>query len=60
MNILVTTKDTGPTGWNVIPVDDTNVFFDPSKVDEADLYEKVELMRAGNFEPLFEIAEVDI
>jgi len=34
-HVLVTDSDSGPEGWEFVTVQDLNVFYDPSKMDEA-------------------------
>ena len=59
-NILVTTKMEGPDGWDVVPMDDTNVFFDPKKVDEEVVAGLVSTALNGNLKPLQKVASFDI
>jgi hypothetical protein len=40
--VLVTDRDTGPEDWEMIPVQDLNVFYNPKAVDEADIVRIVE------------------
>jgi hypothetical protein len=60
MNILVTDKDEGPAGWDVVPMDDVNVFFDPKKVDEEVVAGLVSTAMNGNSEPLERVADYDL
>ena len=57
MKILVTNKFEGPEGWDVIPMWDDHVFFDPNAVDEIDVIEPVEKAKNGDLEPLKAAAE---
>ncbi len=36
-HVLVTDLDSGPKGWEVMPMQDLNVFYDPAKFDETDM-----------------------
>jgi hypothetical protein len=60
MDILVTNKDTGPEGWDVIPLFDENVFFNPNTTDEVAVIEMVELAKNGNLELLKKAATYDL
>lgn len=60
MNILVTTKMDGPKGWDVVPMADENVFFDPQKVDEEVVAGLVSMAMNGNMEPLQRVADYDL
>lgn len=60
MDILVTNKDNGPEGWDVIPLFDENVFFNPNTTDEVAVIEMVELAKNGNLEPLKKAATYDL
>jgi len=60
MDILVTTKDTGPEGWDVIPMFDENIFFNPNTTDEVAVIEMIELAKNGNLEPLKKAATYDL
>lgn len=60
MKILVTNKFKGPEGWDVIPMWDDNVFFDPNAVDEIDVITLVEKAKNGDLEPLKVAAEFDL
>jgi hypothetical protein len=60
MNILVTDKDAGPSGWEVVPMDDVNVFFDPQKVDEEIVAGLVSMAMNGDMKPLQRAADYDL
>ena len=60
MNILVTDKDAGPSGWEVVPMDDVNVFFDPQKVDEEIVAGLVGMAMNGDMKPLQRAADYDL
>lgn len=60
MNILVTDKMEGPAGWDVVPMDDVNVFFDPKKVDEEIVAGLVSMAMNGNDKPLQRAADYDL
>jgi hypothetical protein len=36
-HVLVTDAEAGPEGWELVPVQDLNVFYNPAKMDEADM-----------------------
>jgi len=59
MDILVTDKETGPQGWEMIPVDDVNVFYDPKTVDEAKITQMVEDFSNGDTDEMDEHADFD-
>lgn len=59
-DILVTTKDTGPEGCDVIPLFDENIFFNPNTTDEVAVIEMIELAKNGNLEPLKKAATYDL
>ena len=59
MDILVTDKETGPEGWEMIPVNDVNVFYDPTTVDEAKIAQMCEDFANGDTEEMDENAEFD-
>jgi hypothetical protein len=60
MDILVTNKENGPEGWDVIPLFDENVFFNPKTTDEVTVIEMVELAKNGNLEPLKKASTYDL
>lgn len=59
-SILVTTKMEGPEGWDVVPMDDVNVFFDPQKVDEEVVAGLVSRALNGDMKPLQRVADYDM
>jgi hypothetical protein len=60
MDILVTHRMECPRGWDVIPMFDENVFFNPATTDEVALIEMVELAKNGNLEPLKAVARFEL
>jgi len=59
-HILVTDKMEGPAGWDVVPMDDVNVFFDPLKVDEEVVTGLVSTALNGDMKPLQRVAAYDM
>jgi hypothetical protein len=59
MDILITDKEKGPVGWEMIPVDDVNVFYNPKTVDEATITQMVEDFANGDTESMDENATFD-
>ena len=58
-HVLVTDQDTGPEGWEQIPVQDLNVFYDPTKMDEIDMIKIVENFESGNGKLMDKVAHFD-
>ena len=59
MDILVTDKEKGPEGWEMIPVDDVNVFYNPKTIDEAKIMQMIEDFANGDTEEMDENATFD-
>jgi hypothetical protein len=59
MDILVTDLEKGPEGWEMIPVDDVNVFYNPKSVDEGKIMEMVENFANGDTEEMDRHATFD-
>jgi hypothetical protein len=57
--VLVTDKETGPKGWEMIPVQDLNVFYNPKAVDEADIIRIIEDFSNGAGKLMEKIAFFD-
>jgi hypothetical protein len=57
--VLVTDKDTGPAGWQHIPVQDLNVFYDPAKMDEIEMIKIIDDFENGEVELMDEVAFFD-
>jgi hypothetical protein len=49
-HVLVTDSDAGPEGWELVPVQDLNVFYNPAKMDEAKMAKIVEDFENGEGE----------
>ena len=58
-HVLVTDQDAGPEGWEQIPVQDLNVFYDPAKMDEIDMIEIVENYENGDGKKMGKVAYFD-
>jgi len=58
-HVLVTYQDTGPEGWEQIPVQDLNVFYDPTKMDEIEMIKIVENFESGNGALMDKVAHFD-
>lgn len=58
-HVLVTDKDTGPEGWELVPVQDLNVFYNPSKMDEAEMANIIEDFESGEGELMDKVAHFD-
>jgi hypothetical protein len=41
-HVLVTDQDTGPEGWELMPMQDLNVFYNPCKFDEVDIIKLID------------------
>jgi hypothetical protein len=59
MNILVTDKEEGPKGWEMIPVQDEYVFYNPKKVSEEKITQLTEDYANGDMDEMYELAEFD-
>jgi hypothetical protein len=59
MDILVTDKEEGPEGWEMIPVHDVNVFYNPEKIDEAEIARMIEDFANGDTEEMEDKATFD-
>jgi hypothetical protein len=58
-SVLVTDRETGPSGWEIIPVQDLNVFYNPKVVDEADMIRMIEDFSNGSGKLMEKIAYFD-
>ena len=58
-HVLVTDNDTGPEGWELVPVQDLNVFYDPSKMDEAEMAKIIEDFENGEGKLMDKVAHFD-
>lgn len=60
MDIIIRTENDGdgwnegPEGWDVIPMWDENVFFDPKTTDEIEMIMLVEKAKSGDLKPLYD------
>jgi len=59
MNILVTDKEEGPQGWNMFPVEDEYVYYNPNKVSEEEMIRLLEDYRNGDMEEMYTLAKFD-
>ena len=57
--MLVTDNDTGPEEWELVPVQDLNVFYDPSKMDEAEMATNIEDFENGEGKFMDKVAHFD-
>ena len=55
-HVLVTDSDAGPEGWELVPVQDLNVFYNPAKMDEAKMAKIVEDFENGEGEMMDKVA----
>jgi hypothetical protein len=58
-HVLVTDNDTGPEGWELVPVQDVNVFYDSSKMDEAEMAKIIEDFENGEGKLMDKVAHFD-
>ena len=58
-HVLVTDNDTGPEGWELVPVQDLNVFYNPSKMDEAEMAKIIEDFENGEGKLMDKVAHFD-
>jgi hypothetical protein len=58
-HVLVTDSDAGPEGWELVPVQDLNVFYDPAKMDEADMAKIIEDFENGEGKLMDKVAYFD-
>jgi hypothetical protein len=58
-SVLVTDKDSGPEGWELMPAEDLNVFYNPKKMDEIEMIRIVEDFVSGNGKLMDKIAYFD-
>lgn len=58
-HVLVSDNDTGPAGWELVPVQDLNVFYDPSKMDEAEMAKIIEDFENGEGKLMDKVAYFD-
>jgi len=59
MKVLVTDKKIGPKGWEVVPVNDVNVFYNPNKIKAGVIMQIISEFENGNIDSMDEIAEYD-
>lgn len=59
MNIIVTDKEEGPKGWNMFPVEDEYVYYNPEKISEEKMIQMIEDYRNGDMEEMFTLAKFD-
>jgi hypothetical protein len=59
MIVLVTDKETGPKGWEMVPVNDVNVFYNPNKIKEGKMMQIISDFENGDTESMDEIADYD-
>lgn len=57
--MLVTDSDNGPEGWELVPVQDLNVFYNPSKMDEAEMAKIIEDFENGEGKLMDKVAHFD-
>ena len=59
-NSVLTFRDIDecPPGWEWQPCADENVFFNPKKVDEVEIYERIDQFLNGDFEPLLDFVDL--
>lgn len=58
-HVLVTDNDAGPEGWELVPVQDLNVFYNPSKMDEAEMANIIEDFESGDGKLMDKVAHFD-
>jgi hypothetical protein len=58
-HVLVTDNDSGPEGWELVPVQDLNVFYDPSKMDEAQMEKIIDDFENGEGKLMDKVAHFD-
>jgi hypothetical protein len=58
-HVLVTDGEAGPKGWELVPVQDLNVFYNPAKMDEADMTKIIEDFENGEGEMMDKVAYFD-
>lgn len=58
-HVLVTDSDNGPEGWELVPVQDLNVFYNPSKMDEAEMAKIIEDFENGEGKLMDKVAHFD-
>jgi hypothetical protein len=58
-HVLVTDNDAGPEGWELVPVQDLNVFYNPSKMDEAEMANIIEDFENGKGKLMDKVAHFD-
>lgn len=58
-HVLVTDQDAGPEGWEQIPVQDLNVFYNPRKMDEVEMIKIVEDFENGEGKLMDKVACFD-
>ena len=58
-HVLVTDLDSGPEGWEVMPMQDLNVFYDPAKFDETDMIVMTTAFENGKRSRLQKVAYFD-
>jgi hypothetical protein len=58
-HVLVTDGEAGPEGWELVPVQDLNVFYNPAKMDEADMTKIIEDFENGEGDMMEKVAYFD-
>jgi hypothetical protein len=58
-HVLVTDGDAGPEGWELVPVQDLNVFYNPAKMDEAKMAAIIEDFENGEGDKMDKVAYFD-
>jgi hypothetical protein len=58
-HVLVTDQDSGPEGWEVMPMHDLNVFYNPAKFDETDMIVMTTAYENGRRSRLEKVAYFD-
>jgi hypothetical protein len=58
-HVLVTDQDSEPEGWELVPVQDLNVFYNPAKMDEVDVTKIIEDFESGEGEMMSKAAYFD-
>jgi hypothetical protein len=59
MDILVTDREEGPAGWEMIPVNDINVFYNPKTVKEGKIMQLTEDFANGDMDEMYKVADFD-
>jgi hypothetical protein len=58
-HVLVTDGEAGPEGWELVPVQDLNVFYNPAKMDEVEMTKIIEDFENGEGDMMEKVAYFD-